>query len=488
MDFPTRGAAELRQEQMKDEELRKIIKCFEDHEQKENICYWTNKGYLMTNGVLYRYSPEAEEEDAQLVVPEHEWPEILKIYHDAPTPGHYGIDRTIHRIASRYFWRNMRTYITNYIRKCIECQRYKASNLKPAGLLQTSVMNQRFETIAFDLFGPLPKSEDNKIWILIVEDVASRWVELFPLEHATATECAETLINEIFMRYGTPRRVISDNGTQFVSAVMQKMTFCLDIKHSLTPYYHPEGNPVERKNRDLKTQLAILVEKNHRDWPKTLPAIRFAMNTAHCESTGHSAAYLTYGRELRSPDDVHRDLKSIVCSENFVPEITPRLIQLAETLRRARNHNDRQKDKQKEYCDRKRRPDPSYKPGDLVLVNTHSLSNAQRGYSSKFAPRRDGPYVILRKHGPASYEVATSGETSVPVGIYHTSELTPFHGADTNLPDPVQTIRKRGRPRKNLTKIQPKRKKVNTLSPPPVTERRRSTRRRGQNNTTKNSN
>ena len=46
----------------------------------------------------------------------------------------------------------------------------------------------------------------------------SRWTELFRLEEATAEACAKILIEEIFLRYGLPRRVKSDNGVQFVSA------------------------------------------------------------------------------------------------------------------------------------------------------------------------------------------------------------------------------------------------------------------------------
>jgi hypothetical protein len=184
-----------------------------------------------------------------------------------------------------------------------------------------------------------------------------------------------------------------------------------------------------------------------------LPAIQFAMNTAHCESTGYSAAYLTFGRELRSPDDANHDLRSIVSSENFLPEITPRLIQLADTLRQVRNHNDQRRDQQKEYGDRRRRPDPTYKDGDHVLVNTHFLSNAQHGYSSKFAPRRDGPYVVLRKHGPVSYEVAHPDNLAEPLGVYHTSQLTPFINSEGPTPAPVRAMRKRGRPRKDPESI-----------------------------------
>lgn len=69
-----------------------------------------------------------------------------------------------------------------------------------------------------DLFGPIPPGSSGETWILIVEDVATKWVEIFNLANATAERCAWTLVDQVFMRYGLPHRVISDNGIQFVSA------------------------------------------------------------------------------------------------------------------------------------------------------------------------------------------------------------------------------------------------------------------------------
>lgn len=103
----------------------------------------------------------------------------------------------------------------------------------------------------------------------------------------------------MILRYGTPRRVISDNGTQFVSEVMQYVAQMLGFTQNLTPLYHPEANPVERRNRDLKTQLAILTEGNHRNWNQHLPSIWFSINSAKNDATGFSAAQLCFGRELR---------------------------------------------------------------------------------------------------------------------------------------------------------------------------------------------
>jgi hypothetical protein len=103
------------------------------------------------------------------------------------------------------------------------------------------------EVLSGDLFGPLPPSEDDKKWILIAQDYATKWVELFALADATAENCGWTIVNEIGLRYGLPRRIITDNGSQFISAVMQKITFCLGITQSLTPVYHPEANPGKTK-------------------------------------------------------------------------------------------------------------------------------------------------------------------------------------------------------------------------------------------------
>lgn len=345
----------------------------------------------------------------------------------------------------------MRKDITDYVNRCIECQRYKATNLKPAGLIQSLAWNQRFEIIAIDLFGPLPESEEGYNYIFIVEDLASRWVELFALTEATAGKCAKILIDEVFLRFGVPRRILSDNGTQFVTAVMQKLTFCLQIKHIFTPVYHPEANPVERKNRDMKPQLAILVGDHHTKWPEHLPAIRFAMNTARCASTKYSAAYLSFGRELRTPDDVEHDLRIIVQHENFVPEITPHLLKLADTLKSSKENIEQIQDRNRKYTDAKRRPDPGYQPGDKVWVTTHILSNAAKKFSAKLSPKRDGPYMILQRKVAASYEVASLETPTEVAGVFHTSALSMFHGeTNTNLV-PVNPIRKRGRPRKQPT-------------------------------------
>ncbi|GFT67925.1 hypothetical protein TNCV_2286551 [Trichonephila clavipes] len=281
------------------------------------------------------------------------------------------------------------------VKNCRDCIKYKASNQKPFGLLLTPGSAQRFETLAIDLFGPLPESKDGKRGILIFEACTTKWVELLALPNATAKECAITWIEEVLLRYGIPRRLISDNGTQFVSVVMQQICYLLNIHQTLIHVYHPQANPVERKNRDLKPRKAILVQDKYDCWSEKLPFIRFALNTAKCETTGQTAAFLNFGRELRTPSEVVNDIRVVIQNDNFVPEITPYLKKFAKFSTQIREVVEEQQDSRKFYADKKRKTAPTYQPGEHVFVASHPLSNAAQGRSEKLMPRRDGPYVIL---------------------------------------------------------------------------------------------
>ncbi|GFX33310.1 transposon Tf2-8 polyprotein [Trichonephila clavipes] len=236
--MPTRSCKDMREAQLKDDNLKKIIDSFESPLKTEEYANWTERGFLMNQGVLYRYVPDADSVEAQLVIPTAERELIMQRHRNDPIAGHYGEDGTFQKIAKRYYWTGMKKYISDYIKKCPECAHFKATNQKPAGLLRTPVYSQRFEVIAIDLFGPLPQTDS-----------------------ASARQCTTTLIEEVFMRRGIPRRIISDNGTQFVSAVLQQICFTLNISQNLIPVYSPQSNPVERKTETLSPALQYLSEK-----------------------------------------------------------------------------------------------------------------------------------------------------------------------------------------------------------------------------------
>lgn len=55
-----------------------------------------------------------------------EIPQILKNNHDLPIAGHLGNNIMLNRIKEKYYWKNMRSDIENYVKKCSSCQTNKA--------------------------------------------------------------------------------------------------------------------------------------------------------------------------------------------------------------------------------------------------------------------------------------------------------------------------------------------------------------------------
>ena len=52
---------------------------------------------------------------------------ILRHYHDAPTAGHPGRDRTEERVTKTFWWPQMTPWITEYVKGCTTCQQNKKS-------------------------------------------------------------------------------------------------------------------------------------------------------------------------------------------------------------------------------------------------------------------------------------------------------------------------------------------------------------------------
>ena len=451
ISFEPANIPSIREQQLADPESAKIIKAFECTPTiQTEIDRWCGRGFFMNQGLLYKFGSDDELEDPQIYTPRAMRKQILNDCHNSETSGHMGVRRTYARVAQRFYWPGMFKEIVDFVRCCTACQRYKSSNQPPSTVLQTPAPQRRFETLAIDLFGPLPVTPRGNRWILSVEDPATRYVEFFALPDGSADLCARTLVAEVFFRYGIPRKLISDNGAQFVSTIMQYTAHRFGIRQSMIPVHRPQANPVERKHRDLKPILAIAIQQNHTEWDEALPASRFAMNTAITQATGFSPAYLVFASELRTPYDINYDTRPISSTDDIQNEIAPYLEKLQDSLRCARETLALEQDRQKEIAEAGNREMKSFEPGDRVWVATYFLSHSAAGLTSKFYPKRDGPYIVTRQCSPTSYEVASAEQPEVVLGKYHASDLTACRGSNIGT-QPVRPLARRGRPRKNRT-------------------------------------
>lgn len=112
---------------------------------------------------------------------------IITEAHDDPQSGHLGIQKTYIRIARDYFWPNC----FREVRECLTCQTCKVEQAAPPGTMNQRTIEEPWTMIAADIVGPLPKSRAQFQYLLVIQDLFTKWVELKPLRSANGKRISE---------------------------------------------------------------------------------------------------------------------------------------------------------------------------------------------------------------------------------------------------------------------------------------------------------
>jgi hypothetical protein len=79
--------------------------------------------------------------------------------------------------------------------------------------------------------------------------------------------------------------------------------------------------------------------------------------------------------------------------------------------------------RQKSYTDKRRSP-LEFEVGDHVYLRVFPMKGIRRfGIKGKLAPRYIGPYPIIDKYGPTSYQVELPAKLSGVHNVFHVSQL-----------------------------------------------------------------
>jgi hypothetical protein len=224
---------------------------------------------------------------------------ILREAHDSAHSIHPGSTKMYHDLKSRYWWYGMKRVVAEYVALCDNCQRVKAEQQRPAGLLQPLKIPQwKWEEISMDFIVGLPTMQSgyDSIWVIV-----GRFSKVahFILVKTTykGSKLAELYIVRIMCLHGVPKKIVSDRGTQFTSRFWEKLHEAMDTKLNFSSTYHPQTvGQTERVNQILEDMLRACALKHKKGCDKCLLYAEFSYNNSYKENLYMSPFKVLYGR------------------------------------------------------------------------------------------------------------------------------------------------------------------------------------------------
>ena len=292
------------------------------------------------------------------------------------------------------YWPGMHGDVADHVLRCHECAFAKRPN-RPQGRSHTpAVGTYPFDCLVCDVLdmtshlGATPRGHTK---LVVFADSLSRWVEAIPVSSdPTSAEVLDLFVHHIFARYGMPRTVRSDAGSNLTSKLCKAIFEHSGIElEEATAHHHQSAGLVERFN-DTLCGMVRASDDLGKAWDEHLPYVLYAYRSSPHRVTKESPAYLLYGRELRGPHHVG------LLTGKVPPEDGPGGDYLRHYVRRLRSawnlayHSTRaQQGHDRDTADRSADLSPLYEPNDRVLLRV-----PQDVHTHKLADQWEGPYRI----------------------------------------------------------------------------------------------
>lgn len=218
-----------------------------------------------------------------ICVPSRDIMKLLHKYHEGDL--HPGINRMQKMLGNLMILRGMMNNIRKYVQSCHVCQVSKPKSCIFSAPWQAVLPEDRGKLVAVDMFGPIVKGVYGYTGILVILDTFSKFVKLYGMRRATSNECLGKVESYVRM-YGTPERILSDNGPQFRGQIWSKGLRKLGVREVHTAIRNPRGNPCERYIKLVAECLRIDCGGKHNSWVKSLGKIENFINYQYSGVTG----------------------------------------------------------------------------------------------------------------------------------------------------------------------------------------------------------
>ena len=261
----------------------------------------------LVDGLLHRSWDDLKSNTAAslLCIPQSLQERTVELCHSIPMSGHYGKEKTVSKLTSRFYFPKLRHKVALYIDNCHPCLKKARTHKTPKAPLQPFVASYPNDVLQIDIIESLP-SVNGYHAILTMVDRFTRFAEAIPLRSTTVDVIARAVLNKYISRHGIPTSIHSDRGGSVHTAdLIQALYKLMGIDKTATTSYRPQSNGgCERFNGTLKGLLWAHCQENPKNWLNCLDQVLFAYRTTVHSATGYSTFFLRYGTHPRLPVDL----------------------------------------------------------------------------------------------------------------------------------------------------------------------------------------
>ena len=385
--------------------------------------------YHFNEGVLYRaslvnYSKNHKRHMDTLVIPSALQMTIIRQTHDL---GHPGITKTCSTIRSKYYIPKLRQLVSDYIKSCKTCGATKETLSKhQQNISPNPVAEDLLESWSFDIKGPCECGEQGNSYkyILVCIENFSKYIELFPLPKTDSETIASCIYHGILLRYGTPKRIFSDNARNLTSEVIQSLNKLMGTKHFKSLPYAPFTNGMaEKAVQVVATHLKKLLIDRPKDWNNFLPIIMFSHNNMINLATGFSPNFLIYGREIPNLFDVTYKTQSELPPAAQTSDIIRHIFENRELAKAIiRENSDKYRENMRKQANKGKNPF-IFHVGQAVYVR---IQNFDRTKSRAIQPIWAGPFYVVEDND--SHVKVSKTPFGQPLKtLLHKNLIKPYH-------------------------------------------------------------
>jgi hypothetical protein len=164
------------------------------------------------------------------------------------------------RSSEGFYWPKAASDATYLVQKCENCQKCARDQKQPSSLTQLIQPTWPLQRWVLDLLGPLPPAQGNLRYVVVAVEYFSKWIEAKPLATITSVTVQKFFWQNIVCRFGVPKAITVDNGTQFDAEAFKEFCDQIGTKIHFASVRHPESNGlVERANGIIMTGIMKLI-------------------------------------------------------------------------------------------------------------------------------------------------------------------------------------------------------------------------------------